>query len=364
MNEYPYDDIIINGRVVSIKGIVNGVVTAESDFEQKTFEFVSAWMNGKESFIQNTSGSTGTPKAIQITRTQMAASAMMSINALGLKPEYSALLCISPDYIGGKMMLARSFIARMKIIASAPSANPFSKLFQQRIDFAAMVPLQVQGILHSDERIKFNQIKTIIVGGASVDAETEKKLQDYSCIFYSTYGMTETISHVALRQLNGKNASNFYRTLPGIRIHTDARGCLVIEWDKLPEKIVTNDLVEIVKGDEFRWIGRWDNVINTGGVKVFPEKVELVVMEIFTTLHIHNLFFVGSVPDAKLGNKVTLFIEGELSDDIIADVEKEISTRITRTEAPKQVILVESFILTENGKINRKATTKPYIGDM
>ena len=365
MKIYRYDDIIINGRIVSIKDIVVGAVNGESQFEQKTFEFITHWMQGKDSFIQHTSGSTGTPKPIMITRSQMIASARMSINALGLKEGFTSLLCISPDYIGGKMMLVRSFIAGMKIVACTPSANPFSKLtVRDRIDFAAMVPYQIQEILLSDERSRFNEIKTVIIGGAPIDTTTEKKLHDYSCVFYSTYGMTETISHIALQQLNGNNASGLYRTLPGIRIYTDERGCLVIEWDHLSRQIVTNDLVEIVGREEFRWIGRWDNIINTGGVKVSPEKVESVVREIFSKLQILNSFFVGSVADVKLGRKIILFIEGQLTNEMIHLIGQEIARRVTKHEAPKEIVLIKSFILTENGKINRKATTTLHEGQV
>src|SRR5688572_25574626 len=201
MSPYPYDDIVINGRVVTITSIVSGEAAADSDFEQKTFGFISEWIQEKESFIQKTSGSTGEPKQIIITRNQMTASAKMSIDALGLKSGCNALLCISPDHIGGKMMLVRSFIAGMKIIASTPSSNPFNKLQTYHIDFAAMVPYQIHEIMQSDSASKFNEISKVIIGGATVDSETVEKLQAYRCVFYSTYGMTETVSHIALRQL-------------------------------------------------------------------------------------------------------------------------------------------------------------------
>jgi len=364
MSLYPYGDIVINGRVVRIASIVSGEVAADSDFEQTTFDFISQWIQEKESFVQKTSGSTGEPKQIIITRGQMIASAKMSIDALGLKRGYNALLCISPDFIGGKMMLVRSIIAGMKIIATTPSSNPFSKLQPYHIDLAAMVPYQIHEVMQSDSASKFNEISKVIIGGATVDSETVEKLQAYRCVFYNTYGMTETVSHIALRQLNGNNASDCYRTLSGIRISADERSCLVIEWDQLPQKVVTNDIVEIVSADAFRWIGRWDNVINTGGIKVLPEKVEKIVKEIFLGLHLRNSFFVGSVADAKFGNKVMLFIEGQLSNESIVAVEREISRKIPKTEAPKQIILVESFVLTETGKINRKATEKTYMGEM
>ena len=148
---------------------MNGEVAADSDFEGKTFDFISEWVQEKESFIQNTSGSTGAPKQIIITRSQMIASAKISIDALGLKRGYNALLCISPDYIGGKMMLVRSIIAGMKIIACNPSSNPFDTLpLHQHIDFAAMVPYQIHEIMRTDSAIKFNEMETVIIGGAAI----------------------------------------------------------------------------------------------------------------------------------------------------------------------------------------------------
>jgi o-succinylbenzoate---CoA ligase len=365
MTPYPYDTITMNGREVTIQKIVNRSVVAASDFEHQTFDFVADWISGRESFNQKTSGSTGDPKQVAISRILMIASANLSIEALNLQQGYNALLCISPEYIGGKMMLVRSLIGGMKIIATTPTSNPFNSLPPDlHIDFAAMVPYQVREIVHSPIANKFHEIKKIIIGGAALDKDTEARLREYRCLFYSTYGMTETVSHIALRQLNGKEASDCYRALPGIKISTDERNCLIIEWNPLPKMVITNDMVEIVSKDTFRWIGRWDNVINTGGVKVIPEKVEKAIQYIFDTLKIHNTFFVGSVADEGLGNKVTLFIEGSLEGEMIETIKIRMADAIPRLEAPRQVILINSFTLTESGKVNRKETTKPYMGSV
>ena len=365
MNQYPYDNILMNGREISIQDIINGAAAAVSDFERTTIDFIADWISGRESFVQNTSGSTGDPKPIVITRSQMIASATMSIEALGLGKGYNALLCINPDYIGGKMMLVRCLTAGMKIIASTPSSNPFNSLPENLfIDFAAMVPYQIYEIVRSPFAKKFQELKKVIIGGASIDRQTEAKLQEYSCLFYSTYGMTETVSHIALRQLNGSDASDSYRTLRGIKISTDGRNCLQVEWDQLGKTIITNDIVEIVNQNTFRWIGRWDNIINSGGFKVIPEKVEKIIGKILSAYGIQNSFFVGGVGDAGLGNKVILFIEGDLETEIIDRIKSRMANDIPKMEAPKEVILIKSFALTENGKINRKATVKPYINDV
>lgn len=365
MISYPFNDITINGRSVSIDSIIRRQSVPQSDFEQKTFAFIADWLEERESFIQLTSGSTGTPKQIIITRAQMIASATMSIQALGLQWGDNALVCISPDYIGGKMMLVRCLTAGLKVIALTPSSNPFETLpSEQQIEFAAMVPMQVHEIVRSKKAARFNELKTVIVGGASLDAKTEEMLQAYSCMFYSTYGMTETLSHVALRQLNGSAASEHYRTLPGIEISLDERNCLVIHWDQLAGNVVTNDIVEIVTPNSFRWIGRWDNVINSGGVKVIPEKVELQIKDIFDLNAVKNHFFIGAVPDSRLGNKVVLFIEGYLSNELVEMIEQAMAQIIPKTERPKQIILINFFTVTENGKINRKDTIKSYMKAM
>jgi O-succinylbenzoic acid--CoA ligase len=365
MTHYPYDSIVVNGQVVSIDSILNRTAKAASGFELTTFNFISDWLSGSERFVQNTSGSTGDPKPIVITRNQMIASATLSIAALNLRQGDTALLCISPEYIGGKMMIVRSFLAGMRMIAITPASNPFNVLTDNTpVDFAAMVPYQIHEIIRSSVARKLDDVKKIIIGGATLDRQTVSQLHGYRCVFYSTFGMTETISHIALRQLNGRQASENYRTLPGIKISTDERSCLQIEWGQLGKKITTNDIVEIIDTNTFRWIGRWDNVINTGGVKVIPEKLEEQIDKIFNELGIRNAFFVGSVADEALGNKVTLFIEGSLETETIEEIKRRISQVIPKMELPRHVIFIQSFVLTENGKINRQATIKPYTDAM
>ena len=365
MRAYPYESIAVNGKDISISSIINGKAVGNSDFERTIFTFISDWLSERDNFVQNTSGSTGQPKPIVISRSQMIASAALSIEALGLREGYIALLCISPEYIGGKMMLVRSLIAGMKIIATTPTSNPFNSFTEKvSIDFAAMVPFQIHEITQSPIQQRLNDVKKIIIGGAALDHQTEARLQKYRCIFYSTFGMTETISHIALRQLNGPGASENYRVLPGIKISTDERNCLQIEWDQLGQRIVTNDIVSIINDNTFRWIGRWDNVINTGGIKVFPEKLEGDIAKIFNAIGIDNAFFIGSIPDASLGNKITLFVEGNLDENSIKKIMISMNNALTKMEVPKDIILVKFFILTENGKVNRKATIKPYTGSM
>lgn len=357
MNVYPYESILINGRIVDIRDILSGSAYPASEFEKSTFTFITEWLSGRENFQQHTSGSTGTPKPITISRSQMAASSRMTEEALELKKGYHALTCLSPQYIAGKMMLVRSFLSGMKIIATEPTSNPFKNIpLHQPVDFAALVPYQLREILNSDQAAYLNRMRTIIVGGATVDDNTICDIQAYGCNIYATYGMTETISHIALRLLNGSKATENFKTLKGISIEADDRSCLVIKWDQLPDKIITNDIIELTGDNTFRWLGRWDNVINSGGIKIIPEKLEASISKIFTQLKIENRFFVDGLSDDKLGTRIVLFVEGAINTDTIQRLKDIMTSTIPKYEIPKEVLPVKSFVFTENGKINRKRT--------
>lgn len=357
MNIYPFDAILLNGREVEIQQILSRTAIPKSEFEAATFSFIADWFGPTENFIQHTSGSTGPPKTITITQKQIITSAKLTEQALGLTKGYNALCCLSPAYIAGKMMLARCFITGMKVISVTPSANPFMEITpDQRIDFVALVPSQLHDILRSEKSEYFHTIKKAIIGGAILDSESQHKLQQYECKFYATYGMTETVSHIALRLLNGKDASADYTTLPGITIGIDNRSCLVIRWPNLSHPIITNDVVDLVDENTFRWIGRWDNVINTGGTKVIPEAVERKIEKIFQALGISQNFFVGSLPDQKYGHKIVLVIEGDVNRENIQLLNSSMHSVLSKHEIPKEILTGISFIITENGKINRKAT--------
>ncbi len=290
----------------------------------------------------------------------MVASAKATETAAGLRRGWTALLCLDPRFIAGKMMLVRSFVTGMNIVAVAPGANPLSFLPPQTtIDFTALVPYQVRSVLSSPTgAAKLGAMQSILIGGAELDSGTRSQLDTLSTStsVYATYGMTETLSHIALQKLNKPGAQDYFQLLPGIQIQNDDRGCLVIGAAYLgSEKIITNDLVELIGNDRFRWLGRFDNVINTGGVKVIPEKVEKEISKLFTQLGISNRFFLAGLPDASLGNKVTLIIEGTLP---IEDHEliQKLKGIITRFETPKEIRRVAKFVETDTQKINRKAT--------
>jgi O-succinylbenzoic acid--CoA ligase len=349
---YPYDAITMNGRRIRMSAIADRTELPKDEFEQSTFDFICRWQAGQKRFELHTSGSTGTPKKIDVSREQMIGSAKLTAQALHLQPGYRTLICLDTRYVAGQMMLVRCFVSGMEIIATTPAANPF--VDQEAVDFVALVPYQVYAVLDSAQHERFNTLHSVIIGGAPIDAAAVNRLQSYSAQFYATYGMTETLSHVALRKLNGAEAGIAFKALPGISIRVDHRACLVLDVPYLPEPIVTNDIVEIIGHDTFRWLGRFDNVINSGGVKILPETVEETVGLIFSELHYPYRFFVSGERDSKLGEKVVLFVEGKLFSDAEQEFLSEIfRKRLPAYALPREIVTVKNFETTQTGKINR-----------
>lgn len=353
--------IVINGTAYSYDQVARDAVSPSTDFERSTLSFCRAWLNGEKSFQQETSGSTGIPKQIEITRSQMITSARMTEKALGLKPHATSLVCLDTKYIAGKMMLVRSFVTDMQIIALEPSSNPLSQLPPDvRIDFAAFVPFQLYTTMIENPE-KLDQVNKAIVGGGKVNPELSQKLQQASCKLFETFGMTETVSHIALRKLNGDPKAEHFEALPGVSLSVDERGCLVIEAPFLAKEIHTNDLVKLLDSSHFKWLGRWDNVINTGGAKVIPEEVESALKKLFDEMSWTHRFFIAGLEDKILGHKVCLVIEGDQMPPPVVNLLKvKIKEQVPRFEVPKDILFIKKFIETETGKINRKATLNLY----
>lgn len=360
---YTHREIWINGRFVAITNILEGSETALTAFENSTFSFIRDWISQKKEFEVTTSGSTGIPKKIMIHRDQMIASASLTARVLNLEEGQSCLICIDTKYIGGRMMLVRALTLGLRIFAVDPCANPMEKIPSgQWVNFAALVPYQVENVLASgNSHLLLKRIDTAIVGGAPLNESTIEKLDDLSCKFYATYGMTETISHVALRRLNGPQKQNHFQCLPGITADLDDRGCLLLSVPYLSDKIVTNDLAEIISPRSFRWRGRFDNIINTGGIKVSPEKVEDVIAKfLITTGHTYR-FFVHGVDDRQLGLRIVLVIEANILDEqFLKSLQSSLAAALPPYEIPKEAVLVSKFSETENGKINRLQTVKGF----
>lgn len=361
MSSYPYRHLLLNNREVAINDIVTDSVVAQSDFEVATIAFLKGWLNDKETFIQKTSGSTGAPKEITITRDQMIASARATEKALGLKRGHHALICVDTRFIAGKMMCVRSFVTGMQMNIIDPVANPLASIpANTLIDFVALVPYQVDEILSSPLREQLNHLGTAIVGGAPVKAATIEALQSFNTRFFLTYGMTETMSHIALQRLNGTDAASGFECLPGVVIATDERGCLVAEVPWISGKVVTNDLVEIKSSKIFQWLGRVDNVINTGGFKANPEKIEFQIEKIFTSLNIDRRFFVGGLPDDRTGERVALFIEGSEIVSLLQELQNRLKSNVQRFELPRSIHFVDQFSYTPSNKLDRATTMRRF----
>lgn len=347
---YTHGSIVICQREVKLTDIVSGSSKGESEFEKETLSFIKKWLNGDEAFTLTTSGSTGAPKEITLARRQLLQSAQRTIQALGLSSNNTALVCLDTKYIAGKMMLVRALEANMKIIAIEPVSDPLQKLSDNyKPNFAAFVPLQLETIINNPVSLqKLNSLKTIILGGAAASESLKAKIKTLQPAVYATYGMTETVSHIALQKLNGADAQDYFETLPDIKIKTDERDCLVIELSGFREPIITNDLVKIINDHQFKILGRYDNIINSGGIKLVPETIEKKIEQLLTG----QSFFVTGIPDERLGQKLVLLIEGSEQQAL----PEAFKIALSAYEVPKEIFYLTAFIRTETGKINRSKT--------
>ena len=325
---------------------------SQSEFENKLIFFLNEWLSGSETVKVQTSGSTGIPKIFEIEKQKMLNSAKMTCDFLDLKKGNTALICLPIEYISGKMMVVRSLERKLKLIIKNPSTKPLDDL-NEEIDFCAMTPLQVENSL---DKIHF--IKNLIIGGAAVSENLKSKIFttlqncqpstiNHQPNIYETYGMSETLSHIALKEIYPK-ADDYFSILNGIEISLDERGCLKILAPNLNSEILqTNDLVEIINDNKFKFLGRIDNVINSGGAKIFPEELEASVKK-----HIPNEAIFLGIPDAVLGQKLVLIIEGLKDENLKSQIS---NLKFEKSfHKPKEIIFLEKIPRTENGKINRR----------
>lgn len=328
---------------------------------QAAIQFCNEWLNGQNEWTIRTSGSTGTPKTITLRRSQMLKSATATLTALQLKPQQNALVSLNTQYIAGIMMLVRGLVGNLNMYVVEPSSNPFESVPTDfTVHFMALVPLQLQRILAEQKEHLLQSAQAIIIGGAAISAELEQTIQQkITAPCYHTYGMTETVSHIALRRINGENLANdYYTALPNTIFSTDERNCLCIETPICEEKIITNDVVELLDKTQFRWLGRIDNVINSGGVKIHAETVEHTIAQFLAQKNMtHNDFFVAGILHKELGEQVILVVEKNLfTNSQFEQIQKVVQDQLGRFFVPKQQYSVPQFARTETQKINRKAT--------
>ena len=334
-------------------------------------DFFSEWNNDSDRVLVHTSGSTGKPKPMMVEKKRMLNSARITCDFLGLKPGDSALLCMSLDYIAGKMVVVRSIERHLHLISVSPSGHPLKDLnlkdangkdVNGEITFAAMVPMQVYNTLQvPEERERLTHVRHLIIGGGAIDASLEKELQSLpgNIAIWSTYGMTETLSHIALRRINGDEASEWYQPFDSVKISQTDEGCLVIDAPLVcAETLVTNDIVEIEKL-RFRIKGRKDNVICSGGIKIQIEEVEALLKP-----HLEKPFMIAKKKDEKFGEIAVLLTEDEDIKKVEATIRRLLSGKSDDSNKsseskshkywiPREYRYVEHLPLTETGKPKR-----------
>ena len=342
-------------------------------------DFLSEWNNDSDRVLVHTSGSTGKPKPMMVEKKRMLNSARITCDFLGLKPGDSALLCMSLDYIAGKMVVVRSIERHLHLISVSPSGHPLKDIdlkdvngkdVNGEITFAAMVPMQVYNTLQvPEERERLTHIRHLIIGGGAIDASLEKELQALpgNIAIWSTYGMTETLSHIALRRINGAEASEWYQPFDSVKISQTEEGCLVIDAPLVcAETLVTNDIVEIesyiynkVEKLRFRIKGRKDNVICSGGIKIQIEEVEALLKP-----HLEKPFMLAKKKDEKFGEIAVLLTEDEDLKKVEATIRRLLSGKSDDSNKsseskshkywiPREYLHVDHLPLTETGKPKR-----------
>jgi o-succinylbenzoate---CoA ligase len=339
--------------------ISKGIYQEENEYFYEILNFCKDWLQGANHFELKTSGSTGSPKIIQVNRNQMIASAMATNKFFNI-PEGKSLLCaLNTNMIAGKMMLIRAMEWKCNVIVVPPMSNPFlDPITHLPIDFVALVPMQVDSIIqHADSLKRLKEIPHIIMGGSSPSQFLMDLIIKNNLRIYQTFGMTETVSHIGLAPIDSEEL--VYQVLPGIRIGTDVDERLWIQGEVTQHELLqTNDQVKMVGNNAFRWSGRTDFVINTGGIKVHPEQLEVEISQQVHEIFPGSDFFIFGQEDERLGQKVVLAIENTADDDLAKKLIYTLKTILPNYKVPKEIVFIHDFIRTESGKINRPLTLK------
>jgi o-succinylbenzoate---CoA ligase len=304
-------------------------------WEQALCRFIRDYFDETVNLVQKTSGTTGDPSIINLQRPAMVRSAGMTLRHFNLQPGDRVLLCLPVEYIAGKMMVVRALVGGLHLVTDEPSGSPLGKLAEtseaelesekgglkkaegsvkgletlESVDFAAMVPLQLHETLKdAGSRAKLEKIGKLLIGGGEINPALREEIGKLRSVeVFESFAMSETYTHFAVRRINGEQPDPFFKVLEGVQIGTDRRGCLVVDVPGVTDRaVVSNDLVRMVGDQEFEWLGRIDNVIKSGGVKIIPEILEKKIAELTG----REVLVLG-VPDKKLGQKLVLLIEEE-----------------------------------------------------
>ena len=308
-------------------------------------KFISEWFSESPVMTIQTSGSTGTPKSIVVHKEKMIQSAQLTCSFLKLRKKDKALLCLPIQYISGQMMIIRALVAGLDLIVRNPSGNPLSDVHLP-LHFVAMTPMQVYNSLYvPEEKERLMQIKTLLIGGGAIDPELSRILRTFPNAVYSSYGMTETLSHIALRRLSGAEASDYYTPFPSVKLSLSPEKTLTIEAYQVSDTIVyTNDIAELLPNGRFRILGRKDNIINSGGIKIQAEEIEETLRPVMS-----GNFAITSAPHPKFGEVVVLLIPKQTA------FPKQLNVLLPAFQRPKYIMEIDAIPLTPTGKIDRQA---------
>jgi O-succinylbenzoic acid--CoA ligase len=321
------------------------------------WNFLLNWVSDKKAIALKTSGSTGEPKSISVEKATMIFSAQQTSDYFQFKRNEKWLLCLPAEFIGGQMILVRAILNESKVFAAEPKIE--LKELVGEYDFASMIPMQVEKWIESETNLSFNKI---LIGGSGISKQLERRISRINqSEFYVSYGMTETVSHIALRKVNGVSNSDYYTPFKNILIATDDRNCLTIYHKNYSENVlITNDIVEFNSKNEFKVIGRADSIINSGGLKVVPEEIEKLISEILT----ERIMVIG-IPDETLGEKLILLIEGtELDKTTLMILKNHLTESLDKNKVPKEIFFIDKLEETNNGKLDRKRTKESYLKNL
>ena len=350
------DHIILNGNKISaieISGLrfEKAANPSTPEWEKELYQFLEEWFSEPDFVMAQTSGSTGEPQTIHLPKIMMIQSARRTIEYFKLQSGNRILLSLPCRFIAGKMMVVRAIVGQMDLIAVDPSTD-FSFLLNESFDFGAMVPNQVFKLLESNSgKEMLENIGNLLIGGSAIPAALERQISQLKSRVVSTYGMTETASHIAIRELSGENSSDIYNCLPRISVSENENDCLQIHIPELAKPLHTNDIAEILSATSFRILGRTDDAIISGGIKYFPATIERKLEHEIT-----SRFVVSAIPDEKLGEKLALVIEGKPTD--VEAIRQKTIHLLSSFEQPKAIYFLEKFPETANGKVKRNEIKK------
>lgn len=342
------DDMCISAAVIG--EVMSAEKNRLNEYQLQVLDFLQEWFGDSDTLRVQTSGSTGAPKQMEVEKERMMAGAMATCDFLQLTASCQALLCLPMQYIAGKMMVVRALVAGFRLLTVPPCGHPLAGL-ETVPDFAAMVPLQVHNSLQVDEEAeRLRSLPVLIIGGGAIDAALEQTLKGFPHQVWSTYGMTETLSHVALRQLNGGADSSWYVPMKGVETSLHEGALCIYAPAVHPGVLQTNDLAEMNVRGEFRILGRKDNVINSGGIKIQIEEVEDALRSCLSVP-----FLVTSVPHPVLGEEMVVLVKGDESSNIAELIKRRCQAGLPAYWHPKRVIFVDELPFTETGKPQRAA---------